>query len=385
MIVGPWFRHLLASSILLMVIAAHLWVWSTLAALRGGRPRSERWRAGAGLVILLSIAFVAGGLSLSFQRVLRAVPEGRWTHWTRAAAFAWALLSCCVAAALWLRAKAPPFDPTRRKLMGSAAATVLAAPAAAGGFGVFLARSNITARQTDLRVAGLPRDLEGLRLAQLSDIHLGPFLGAKELAVAVGIANDFRANVALVTGDLVSEWADSLDACLRGLSALRASDGILGCLGNHEEYLRAEFYTTYKGRRYGLDFLRDESRILRFGGATLNFAGVDYQRMGGPYLEGADRLVENDCINVLLSHNPDVFPVAAAQGYQLVISGHTHGGQVSIPGLPLNAARLYTPYICGQYRHGSSLLYVSAGIGTVAVPVRLGVPPEVNLITLRPF
>ena len=87
---------------------------------------------------------------------------------------------------------------------------------------------------------------------------------------------------------------------------------------------------------------------------------------------------------MLLSHNPDVFPVAAAQGHDLIISGHTHGGQVNleIPGMPLNVARFYTPYIHGTYREGGSLLYVSRGIGTVGIPLRLGAPPEVNLIRL---
>jgi predicted MPP superfamily phosphohydrolase len=106
--------------------------------------------------------------------------------------------------------------------------------------------------------------------------------------------------------------------------------------------------------------------------------------MGGPYLVGAGVENEARCLNVLLSHNPDVFPVAAAQGHDVTISGHTHGGQITmdVPGLPLNVARFYTPYIHGTYQHGSSLLYVSRGIGTVAIPIRLGAPPEVNLIRL---
>jgi predicted MPP superfamily phosphohydrolase len=123
---------------------------------------------------------------------------------------------------------------------------------------------------------------------------------------------------------------------------------------------------------------------LSFGKTHLYLSGIDYQKMGGPYLMDAGVLTEKGCYNVLLSHNPDVFPVAAAQGHDLIISGHTHGGQITlgIPGLPLNFARLYTPYIHGMYSKGGSLLYVSRGIGTVAIPLRLGVPPEVSLIRL---
>jgi len=95
-------------------------------------------------------------------------------------------------------------------------------------------------------------------------------------------------------------------------------------------------------------------------------------------------LLRSGEMNILLSHNPDAFPAAASQGYQLTLAGHTHGGQLAVPGLSryLNAARLFTSYVYGLYREGGSLLFVSRGIGTVAVPARLGAPPEVALIRL---
>jgi hypothetical protein len=379
----PWSRHLPVLAVFLVVTILHVWMWLTLLA--GGRVRRSRvWTVSVCLGVLLSVALVAIGVSLHSARVLARLPAGRWIAWTRAAALGWALFSFCLAVALWLRKLTPEFDPSRRKLLRAASGAVLAAPILAGGYGVFIERSGISACPVDLKIKGLPHDLDGLRLSQLTDIHMGPFLGAKELRRAVDIANEFRPHMALVTGDLVSERGDPLDQCLQELSRLRASDGVFGCLGNHEGYLGVEAYVAAQGRLIGFDVLRGRRRRLSFNKTHLYLTGIDYQKMGGPYLVGAGVLTGEVCLNVLLSHNPDVFPVAAAQGYDLIVSGHTHGGQVNLEifGRPLNVARFYTPYIHGTYRKGDSLLYVSRGIGTVAIPLRLGAPPEVNLIRL---
>jgi len=118
--------------------------------------------------------------------------------------------------------------------------------------------------------------------------------------------------------------------------------------------------------------------------APVNLAGVDYQRMRRPYLRNAERLVDPTAFNVLLSHNPDVFPVAVAKGFSLTVAGHTHGGQITVEILdqPVTIPRFFTPYIYGLYPENGGFLYVSRGIGTVALPARLGAPPEVSLIRL---
>jgi predicted MPP superfamily phosphohydrolase len=139
-----------------------------------------------------------------------------------------------------------------------------------------------------------------------------------------------------------------------------------------------------EGARRGMRFLRQQAALLPFGSAALNLAGVDYQRMRGPYLPGAEKLVAQGAFNILLSHNPDVFPVAIQKGYQFVSAGHTHGGQVRVEILSedLNVARFFTPYVDGLYRTGAASMFVSRGIGTIAIPTRLGAPPEVALLRL---
>jgi hypothetical protein len=114
---------------------------------------------------------------------------------------------------------------------------------------------------------------------------------------------------------------------------------------------------------------------------------VDYQSLTdrGHYLRGAERLVVPGAVNVLLSHNPDVFPVAARQGYNLVLAGHTHGGQVTVEILDqsINPARFFTPYVYGLFRSGRSAAYVTRGIGTIGIPARIGAPPEITILRLR--
>jgi len=376
-------RHLSSLAVFLAVTMLHVWMWRALVV-GGGVRRSRVWIVSVSLGALLSVTLVAIGMSLGSARVLARLPAGRWVAWIQAAALGWAAFSFCLALALWLWKLTPKFDPSRRELLRAASGAALAAPVLAGGYGVFLERIRISACPVDLRIKDLPHDLDGLRLSQLTDIHLGPFLGVKELRRAVDIANEFRPHLALVTGDLVTERGDPLDLCIQELSKVRASDGVFGCLGNHEGYLRVEAYTAAECRRMGIDILRGRRRRLSFGKTHLYLVGIDYQKMGGPYLVGPGIRTGEVCFNLLLSHNPDVFPVAAAQGHDLIVSGHTHGGQVNLEifGRPLNVARFYTPYIHGTYRQGGSLLYVSRGIGTVGIPLRLGAPPEVNLIRL---
>ena len=159
----------------------------------------------------------------------------------------------------------------------------------------------------------------------LSDIHLSAFLSERELMRVIDAANETRAHLALVTGDMITARGDPLDACLRQLARLRADAGVVGCMGNHERYAGALEYAAREGARLGLRFLRGQARQLRFGGAVLNLAGVDYEPVSRTrtYLAGAERLIVPGACNVLLSHNPDVFPVAARKGFDLTVDRAT--------------------------------------------------------------
>jgi predicted MPP superfamily phosphohydrolase len=372
---------LLTAVILVQVTGAGLLLWGPA----GVRLLRMRRAVIAGTIISALVLMV--GFLLRFARVIRFFPPW-WGGWGRGLIFVWAFLSVFLVVAIlisrwWLQVQSG-HSPARRAFLHTTQAALLCTPAIVTGYAVFIQRVDLSLRQQDLMFPDLPKDLDGLRLVQLSDIHLSPFLSERILARAVDMANETRAHLALVTGDLISTDRDPLDICLKQLSRLRADAGVFGCLGNHEIYANAEDYVEQQGARMGHRYLRQRAEPLKFGQATMNLAGVDYQASRKPYLVGAQSMVAPDAFNVLLSHNPDVFPVAARQGYQLTIAGHTHGGQIRVEILhqDLNFARFFTPYVDGLYRRDKAAIFVSRGIGTIALPARLGAPPEVNLLRL---
>ena len=380
-----YLADLTALAFVCLIQAAGLWwIWRERAAVAAPWIRRTILACGVASFGALNLGFLLGFLRVSKHFTMW------WPTWGRGFVIIWALLSVVwVAGFALLRGLSfatakVHHSSARRGFLRLAQAAVIAVPAAAVGYGVFVQRFRLSLREQAISIPDLPPDLDGLRLVQITDIHLSPFLSERELERAIAMANETRAHIALVTGDLTTAPGDPLDACINQLARLRADAGIFGCLGNHEIYARSEHYVTARGAEVGMRFLRSAATNLRFGNATLNLAGVDYQRFGKPYLRTAGKLVQPGAFNLLLSHNPDVFPVAAAQGYQLTIAGHTHGGQVRVEILhqDLNIARFFTRYVDGLYRKGSSSIFVSRGLGTIGMPVRLGAPPEVALIRL---
>lgn len=392
--------HLFVSSlsdlIILIVIVPAQWRMGRMIFRHAAAHYSARGFRLTKLLLAIYAIVMGAGLLLDERTAAELSLSPMFSVWLRAIALTWAFSSTFgfiaysvlhrSARYVWRRFGLADFDPRKRRLLQAAGGMAVAAPLAAIGFGTFVQRTDFRVHEVDIPVTNLPIDLEGLRLLQLSDIHLSMFLSERELAKAIDAANETRPFVTLVTGDLISLRGDPLDACLRQLARIRSDAGVLGCLGNHEIYAGAEQYATAEGARLGIHFLRNEARRLRFGAAELNIAGVDYQRLSRKphYLRGADKLIAPGAVNILLSHNPDVFPVAARQGFDLTLSGHTHGGQVNVEILHqnLNMARFYTPFVYGLYRLRKASIYVTRGIGTIGVPARLGAPPEISVLRL---
>lgn len=348
-----------------------------LVAKAGYQPRRHVWLAAA-----LLTGFIWFTAALATVRVSR-IFGGTFTSWVRCVGM-FVTVGTVYGSLLFAAVRSTrKFQPSRRRAVKALAAAAAVTPAGVAAFGI-VRRDDLQFREVDIRIPGLPPDLHGLRIAQISDIHLSSFVPEWLLERAVGMANDTRPHIALVTGDLISVKGDPLDRCLERLKALRADAGVFGCCGNHEIYAGAEAYLAEQGPQYGIRFLRQESVPLYFGGAVLNLAGVDYQRRGRPYLVQAESLTSPGAFNVLLSHNPDVFPVAAKKGFDLTLAGHTHGGQVQFEMIhpSLNIARFATPFVYGPYEHGDKRLYVTRGIGTIGVPARVGAPPEVVCLRL---
>jgi len=304
-------------------------------------------------------------------------------------------------------------DHSRRRFFHAAGVVAGAVPFISAGYGFAEERFRFRVREIEIPIANFPRALDGLRITQLSDIHAGSYMPVAQVGRAVGMANELGGDLILVTGDFITTRGDPLEDCIAELSRLRAPLGVWGCNGNHEIYARAEAKSAELFHRHGMKLLRQENAEVRWRGSAFNLIGVDYQRQRdadqnrAPMLIGAEPLVRGDIPNILLSHNPNSFPRAAELGIELSLAGHTHGGQVRVEILDhrWSPAEFLTPYVAGAYRrplHSSSrlsdvevfsppgiqqlstsILYVNRGLGTIGAPVRLGVPPEITLITLR--
>ncbi|HKD02585.1 MAG TPA: metallophosphoesterase [Terriglobales bacterium] len=297
-------------------------------------------------------------------------------------------------------------DPGRRDFFRYFAYLAGTMPFLAACYGFATGRLKYQIQKVEIPIAGLPKSLDGLRIVQLSDIHIGDFMPQEEVGRAVAMANQLQPDLAVVTGDFISGHNDPLEDCIHELSKLRAPLGTWGCNGNHEIYARAEDAAQQLFRRYGMRLLRQENVQLDWQGARFNLIGVDYQRdrmTPGPHgrtLEHIEQLVSRDMPNILLSHNPNSFHRAAELGIELSLAGHTHGGQVKfeIVDHAWSPARLITDFVAGLYRLPlgkrqedgrnpasvkTAYLYVNRGLGTFGMPVRLGVPPEITLLTLR--
>ena len=344
-----------------------------------------------------------------------------------------------MAAAHWRSsAAAANFDPSRRTLFHYAAVLAGGLPFVAATYGFAAGRLRYTIERVDVPIANLPPELDGLRIAQLSDIHIGDYMPPHEIARAVEMANELGPDLSVVTGDFVSSEGDPLDACINELAKLRAPLGVWGCNGNHEIYAGVEDQAERLFQEKGMRLLRARNQEIEHKGGRFNLIGVDYQRdhmvsgeRTGLMLQEIEHLIRRDMPNILMSHNPNSFPRAAALGIELSLAGHTHGGQVKVEIVDhsVSPARLISPFVAGLYklpmaqssanshqlsekaydagRLGSrsnpqsatsesgtlgsvrtdgtlkAALYVNRGLGTFGFPVRLGAPPEITLLTLR--
>jgi len=251
---------------------------------------------------------------------------------------------------------------------GSAAVAAGIAVALAWGFGVEPRRLEVT--HVGVSVTGVA---PALRIAHLSDLHIGNGLDGARLDALVDRANGLAADLVVLTGDLFDYDRSALDAGARALGRLRAPLGVFAILGNHDIFVGAERVAAALAERApGIALLRDAWRRIPTG-APLYVAGEL------PAITALASSIPKDGPAILLVHRPDAFPQAARLGFPLVLAGHYHGGQVAI-GARANAARLLSAFPRGLYRDGASQLYVSRGLGFAGPRIRIGARREIALL-----
>jgi len=253
----------------------------------------------------------------------------------------------------------------------------------ASGWAVWIERRFVRIRHIDVAIAGLPSEFEGYRIAQLSDLHVGSFDPKSRALEWVAMSNALSPDLVAVTGDLVTSGRGFYRDVAEALGALRGKDGVFVSMGNHDQSNNDEL--TRLVAEHGPTVLRDSSRVIRRGAAVLNVAGIDGRIASPPEVASTLKGCTPGAPVVLLAHYPSVFEVAAAAGADLILTGHTHGGQLGVPllGQRLNLARLTGQRSRGMVYTGKTAMYVNAGLGTTGPPMRLAVPPEIALITLR--
>lgn len=241
---------------------------------------------------------------------------------------------------------------------------------------------NLIIEEQIIYLERLPGEMDGLRVAQLSDVHHSPFIDAEQIKDSVEIANALRPDITVLTGDYVSHGTDYIAPVAEILGKLRAPQGVYAVLGNHDYRTDARLITDLL-RAEGIRVLINEGLHLEKNGASLWLCGVDDTLYGEPDLELALAGSRSTEFKFLLCHNPAILRRATAFGVDLIISGHTHGGQVRFRANEENLILPLHPRSSGLMRRGSTQIYISRGIGTVVLPVRYQCPPEISLLELR--
>jgi uncharacterized protein len=261
----------------------------------------------------------------------------------------------------------------------------LLAGAALGGYAVLVEPRWLERTRTPIHVRGLHPDLEGLRIALLTDLHAGAGTPLSLLRRACRMAMAARPHLVAVTGDLAADDWDSFRPALEALACLRAPLGVWTVPGNHDHVVGIGRWRAEIGADATLRDLTNRAEVLAVGGARLCVAGVDDWARGRPTLDALPAPDARD-FTLLLAHSPDQAEAArrAGDAVDLVVSGHTHGGQVRLPfaGALRNPAEHDGLYEEGLRRRPWTQVYTSRGIGTVHLPVRFLCRPEVAILEL---
>ena len=353
----------------------------------------ERW-VPAGALEPLGVAGALVAVAVFVAAILLAVIDLLVLTTTRAGAAVRRLIPPLASGSIPIEVADDPLPPppvTRRGFLTQAATgSALAVGAGSSVYGTLFGRHDYVIEDLVVRVPGLDRRLDGYTLVQLSDIHLGLFVGEREMRAAEDLVRRARPDLVVLTGDLIDHdpsHQDDLGRLVRRLSAL-ARGGVVAVPGNHD------YYTGIGGvlstlERAGAVVLRNEGRVIEGAAGGFALLGVDDQAAGrfeggrgGPDLEAALAALPAaaDLPRVLLCHNPAYFPSAAGK-VALQLSGHTHGGQVNLGVRPADLV-LGHPYVAGPYERAGTRLYVNRGFGTAGPPTRVGAAPEVTRIVL---
>jgi uncharacterized protein len=278
----------------------------------------------------------------------------------------------------------PPFRLSRRQFLGGLAATPLLAVSGVSAYARLVEPYSYWISETDIFIRNLPERFENFRLTQLTDIHHSRILGIDEIRRVVALAQETKPDMFVLTGDYTTSYRRFIEPCAEALASLNAPEGVWAVLGNHDHYTDPELTTRALQRRH-IAVLNNAHTTLQRGPDALQLSGIDDWTWNAVDWPGAFSGLKPDTPTILLSHQPTVLDLEQTQNVSLILSGHTHGGQVRLPfvGAPARFATNDLKYDRGLFRRGGTQLYVSSGTGVIGLPVRLGVRPEIAVIRLK--
>lgn len=281
------------------------------------------------------------------------------------------------------------FDASRRTFLRRSTYGLAAMTIGGTSYGMLVGRNQREVTTTEIPVFGLPEEFDGFVIGLVSDIHSGAFMLPGQMREYVKMVNDIGSDLIVVPGDFVTGRLDEVYPFAEAFSELRAPLGVYGVLGNHDFYTGDPDGVAREADRAGIRILRDASITIRRGKASIVLAGVDdvgRNDRATVRLDKALAAVPKGSSTVLLSHRPYYLPQAAARNVGLVLSGHTHGGQIILGRFGnsiLTPAAFASPYVWGRYSRDRTQMYVTRGIGTVGLPMRINCPAEISKIILR--
>jgi predicted MPP superfamily phosphohydrolase len=267
---------------------------------------------------------------------------------------------------------------TRRDFFRSATAISVGALAGVGAYGVAYERHHLSRIVRDVPVRGLPPALDGLRIGMITDVHHSAVVSAADVTRAVMVLKDAAPDIVVLGGDYVSFFDRGYIAPVAELLTPLAGApyGAFAVLGNHDDEREVPLALSSKG----FAVLKDQRTSLTIKGERLDLAGIRFWTRTPREIAGV--LSGTGGTTILLAHDPRRLTEAAALDVQLVLSGHTHGGQVIVPAVGAVAGRKF-PVLAGYATRDNTSIFVSRGVGTVYVPVRINCPPDVAILTLR--
>lgn len=288
-------------------------------------------------------------------------------------------------------------DLSRRKFVRYATMGISTYAFAGATYGM-LKHDSYEIDHKNITIENLPPELRGTTITLLSDIHAGQYMNEKEMREYADVINSLESDIVCIPGDFVNFESKDVHMLTAAFRDIKAKHGIYGSLGNHDFFQDADYVAKAINNESPIQVLRNEHRVINIKGKELYMLGIDDTQSSGAKMQevlkyyGAmdEYLMNNDpkfknSPKILLCHKPYGFDTLATKEIDLVLSGHTHGGQVvpiKFGTFNLSFAATVSKYIEGIYKIGKSNMYVSRGIGSVGLPIRINCPPEITKITL---